>query len=229
MHAPRFALVAILTAFICMIVSQSALALPIINGPLTGDIQCGCMPTSNAGLPPGWSVLAGSPDTMDENNNVGVSGGFAPFVATPSPSPDGGTWIGFFSGDGGLSEIFGQTIVGFSIGTVYTVSWYQANFGYSSSTNPDAIGLSVDSVLVGSGSFVPLAPGWTSESVEFTATAVSHELSFGGSTGDNSYISIDGISVSVVPEPSAAVLIGLGLAGLSAARKRTADSALIVS
>ena len=201
-----------------MIGAQSALALPIINGSLTGPID-------NAGLPPGWLVLSFSPDTMDENNNAGISG-LPSFMATPSPSPDGGTWVGFAASV--FIEAFGQTIGGFTIGTVYSVSWYQANFGLTSTyTNPDVIGLSVDGALVGSGSLAPLAPGWTSESVEFTATAVSHELSFGlggGATLGGSYLSIDGISVTAVPEPSTALLLSLGLTGLAAKGRRRAIS-----
>ena len=109
-----------------LLFAQYAAAGPVlVNGSLTG-------PIANAGLPPGWTVVSPSPDTMDENNNVGCCGSFQ---ATPSASPDGGTWIGFADDGGGFLEQFGQSVSGFDIGTSYDVSWYQANFGYSSYTN----------------------------------------------------------------------------------------------
>jgi len=196
MHAPRFALVAILSAFVSMIGAQSALALPIVNGSLTGPIANGVLAFPFSAVPTGWLEIVTSPDTMDENNNVGLSGVLL-FGATPSPSPDGGTWVGLAAA-GGPSESFGQSIGGFTVGTVYSVSWYQANFGFDTYHHPDVVEVLVDGVVVGNGSLAPLAPGWTSENVEFTATAVSHVLSFrpGNVVGD-SYLSIDGISVRV--------------------------------
>ncbi|MCS5619571.1 MAG: hypothetical protein NZ808_06905, partial [Myxococcota bacterium] len=178
-----------------MIGAQSAQALPIVNGSLTGPIRNGYLgppPT----VPPGWTAIVGSPDTMDENNNLGVP--WLVFLTTPSPSPNGGTWVGFVSSGSSFRETFGQTAGVFTIGTVYSVSWYQANFGGESPgyISSDVVEVLVDGVVVGNGSLAPLAPGWTSESVQFTATAVSHVLSFrpGGGVG-GSYLSIDGISV----------------------------------
>ena len=61
----------------------------VVNGSLTG-------PISNGGVPPSWTLLAGSPDTMDAGNNVGVVG-LQGFGAVPSATPNGGTWVGMGS------------------------------------------------------------------------------------------------------------------------------------
>ena len=163
---------------------------------------------------------------MNENSNVGVVG-LGSFGATPSPSPDGGTWVGLADDGNGFIEVFGQTVLGFDIGATYDVSWYQANFGFTGGNvylNPDAIGLSIDGGLVGLSSVSPLAGGWTLETVQCMATATSHDLSFGlGSMAGRSYMSMDGISLaeaSPVPIPAAAWLFGSGLIGLAGLKRR---------
>lgn len=74
--------------FAALVAAASATASPVLlNGSLTG-------PIANNGVPSSWTILAGSPDTMDQNNNVGVVG-LADFgVAPAGPSPNGGTWVG---------------------------------------------------------------------------------------------------------------------------------------
>lgn len=167
----------------------------ITNGSLTG-------PIANANVPPGWTILAPSPDTIDENNNVGTTG--IPFGAAPSgPSPDDGTWIGFAALDD-FREIFGQTVTGLTVGEQYEVSWYAGNFG--AVTGPGYVGANaiqvfVDGSPIGSGGVLPLASNWVTESLTFSATATSHELSFGLLNVDASYLSIDGISLTTAGPP----------------------------
>ncbi len=185
----------------------------LTNGSLTGPIASGSVPT-------GWDILirspdtaTRSPDTMDQDNNLG--GAFGGFGATPSASPDGGTWVGMgvVPGSPVFIEAFGQTVTGLDVGATYAVSWYQANFGYTplGYVEPDKIGLFVDGNLVGQGSEAALAPGWTSETVAFVATSTAHEISFSpGGTVGSSYLSIDGISMTrVIPEPTTVVIWAL--------------------
>lgn len=167
----------------------------ITNGSLTG-------PIANGNVPPGWTVLAPSPDTMDENNNVGTTG--IAFGADPSgPSADGGTWIGFAALDT-FREIFGQTVTGLTVGTQYEISWYAGNFGAATGpgyVGPNAIQVFVDGSPIGSGGVLPLASNWVTESLTFNATATSHEISFGLLNVDASYLSIDGISLMAAGPP----------------------------
>lgn len=192
-----------------------------VNGSLTG-------PVANGGVPSGWTTFSFSPDTMDQNNNAGV-GGLGGFGATPSASPDGGTWVGIADiPETGFLEMFGQMVAGFTLGETYVISWYQANFGYDplGYVNPDKIGVTVDGVLVGHGSISPLAPGWTAESVQFVAASPSSEIRFGlGNERGRSYMSIDGISISAVPSPvpdlgSTAALLGVPVLGLALIRRK---------
>lgn len=139
--------VALMSIFIC---NASANAAPILtNGSLTG-------PINNSSLPPGWSAVSPSPDTMDENNNLGLP--FNTFQATPSPSPDGGTWVGMGADGVSIFESLGQTVSGFSIGTSYDVSWYHANFGHGFGFDGDnAIELLIDGVVMGGGPLLALS------------------------------------------------------------------------
>jgi hypothetical protein len=177
----------------------------ITNGSLTG-------PISNAGVPPDWVIYSPSPDTMDENNNVGVPLPGAPFGVTPSgPSADGGTWVGFGSIGGDAREIFGQIVTGLTIGEEYELSWYAGNFGAesgSSYTATNAIEVYLDGSPFTSGELLTLSSSWVTQSIFFTATATSHQLSFGVLNDDLAYLSIDGISLfaSGPPIPPAALV-----------------------
>lgn len=185
----------------------------VVNGSLTG-------PITNGGIPPGWTLLSGSPDTMDQNNNVGVPGDVQ-FVAAPvGPSPDGGTWVGFGREGDGFIERFGQSLSGFTIGAQYTVSWYFGNFGYSGTTpaysGDQGIEVLLDGVSVGSSGLLGPGRTWVAQSLIFTATSGTHQLQFQPVSGNKSYISIDGISLAGtetgVPEPATSALMAAGLA-----------------
>jgi hypothetical protein len=50
-------------------------------------------------------------------------------------------------------------------------------------------------------------------------------LSYVGAADSSNYIGIDTVTVTAVPEPSTWLLMGLGLAGVAAVRRRTAVKA----
>lgn len=191
----------------------------LLNGSLTG-------PIANAGVPTGWSVTTPSPDTMDATHNVGVNDGGTTFSATPSATPDGGTWVGF-AREGTFIESFGQTVSGFTVGAMYSMAWYHGNFGYNLGyTGTNAISLLINGVSVGDGGALALGSAWVNESVSFVASATSLRFDFQLRDTARSYHSIDGIRltdvVTGVPEPMSLALVGVGLLGVALTRKRKA-------
>jgi hypothetical protein len=210
-HKPK---VGALVAIGFLLIGAAAQA-QVTNGSLSG-------PIANGGVPPGWTLLAGSPDTMDAGNNVGVPG-LQDFGVLPSASPDGGTWVGMGASQGFI-ETFGQTLTGLSTGVSYTISWYAGNFGYINGyTSSNAIDVLIDNTSVGTGATLNLGSNWFSQSVSFTATSSSQNLSFQLANSNSSYLSIDGISISTtaVPEPEtwALVLAGLACVGVGHVRR----------
>lgn len=210
-------------ALAALMASSSAFAAQnlVVNGSLTG-------PITNNGVPTGWSIFEGTPDIMDAANNVGMTGQLR-FGATPTASTDGGTWVGL-GAYGSYMERFGQTLTGLQVGQQYTVSWEAGNFGYTygsiSYLGSNAISVLLDGATIGSGSQLALGSNWANQSLTFTATAGSQQLSFMlASPTQKAYMSIDGIAVqatTAVPEPGTWALMGLGLCGLMLVSRRRA-------
>ncbi len=154
---------------------------------------------------------------MDENNNIGVTS-LGLFGATPSPSPDGGTWVGLFM-VGTTVEKFAQTVSDFAIGLPYELSWYHSNFGYSASTSDVSIEVFIDGLSIGVGPSIALGTSWFSESMTFVATATTHTIEFGSVGASQSYTGIDGIHIAVVPEPTTFALLAVSLGGFALIRR----------
>jgi len=149
--------------------------------------------------------------------------GFARFRGLTVGEPRRGTWVGLGS-DVGYIETFGQTITGLTAGATYTIAWYAGNFGYSPRTfgfiKPNAINATIDGVSVGTGATLALGSSWFFESATFVAGSSGASLSFQLATDARSYMSIDGISVTAVPEPETYALMLAGLAAVGAALRQ---------
>lgn len=208
-------------ALAALIASSPAFAAQnlVVNGSLSG-------PIANNGVPTGWTIFEGTPDTMDAGNNVGLVGQLR-FGATPTASADGGTWVGL-GAYGSYMERFGQTLNGLTVGQQYTVSWEAGNFGYTfgniSYLGSNAISVLLDGLSIGSGAELALGSSWFNQSLTFTAKSSSQQLSFMlASPSQKAYMSIDGIAVAAtapVPEPGTWALMGLGLCGLLLVKRR---------
>lgn len=114
---------------------------------------------------------------------------------------------------GNIDPAIEQTVSGLTVGGTYRIAGdYQLEFGGTVGGQPDSFGVFVDNVQVLG---LP-SPGqvWTPFSVDFTATSTSHTFAFVGERNgfDTSYF-VDNLSLTLVPEPSSLLLVGLAAGG----------------
>ena len=154
----------------------------------------------------GWENGENSADSWLSPVGLGSPGGYA--EGMPS-SPDGGVFAALFSNGGSVfDESFYTTISSLQVGRQYTVTFYQANAGMSSSNvnEEDNIKVIFGSEVIYSPKIPYLGDGnqvWSEVSLVFTATATSQRLEFYNSrdVGINSYMAIDGIRITS-PNPN---------------------------
>ncbi len=211
----------------------------VTNGSFTDVLKNG--DAIVPGTPTGWSVGANngeavnSPDTMDETANFGDPG-ITNFAATPDATPDGETWVGLARDGAKQNERISQTVNNFSIGSEYTISWYEGNFGFDIGVaNVDFLSANAIEVNIGNdytfssttnnpGNFLAIGSEWVTRSFTFQATQTSYDVSFGLISPNRSFQSLDGVSitaVAAVPEPSTyAMLLAGGLLVVGFKRKQ---------
>jgi hypothetical protein len=115
-------------------------------------------------------------------------------------------------------------------GQKYTLTFYQAGAqqaGFSGATTDQwqvTFGSSVQTSTVmdvPSGGDV----AWNSQTMTFTATAASETLTFlaqGTPNSDPPFALLDGVSLTLVPEPGSVTLLGFGAACIASLRRRRA-------
>ncbi len=109
------------------------------------------------------------------------------------------------------------------IGQSYTISGLLGNA--ESNSNLAGNGATA-AVLVGGVAVATQSEGqWGSFTHTFTAAATTTAIAYGATVGDDSpnpsvFVVVDNLNLTKVPEPSSAVLLGLGVLGLIVRRKR---------
>jgi hypothetical protein len=178
---------------------------------------------------PGWTggarlTFLAPPGTADN-----ISQYLAVYGPFPATSPDGGNFI-LADGDPPYADPFEQTITGLTVGQSYTLRFWQAagqQAGFQGATTERwrvTFGSDVrlsDQFNLPEGGVGP----WERQTMTFVATATSQLLEFlaVGTPGGGPPISfLDGVSLeaTTVPAPASLGLLGMGLLGLLAARRR---------
>ena len=181
------------------------------------------------GTLPGWTVGSGWACVIvgTTNNFCGTS-----FAVFPGASPSKGNFLSA-DADPAFAVTISQTIANLVLGTQYTISFYQA-----AAAGPGVTVATTDQWQVSFGGTTQMSTlmtvpiggvvNWMTQTLTFTATAAviaSPVLSFmakGGPVGLPPMALLDGITITAVPEPVSIAVFGLGLAGLTALRRRRA-------
>ena len=170
---------------------------PVNNSSLEGTAPSVSRDTHNATLPPNWTPIQ-TPDVFNSATNFN---GY-----TWAPTPDGGDFLHALDSGTGYREGFSQTLTGLTPGQTYTINFSQSiganTFGPSGDGHwqVTAAGQTFNSAAMTTPT-LGTAAGWQSQSITFTATAVSTTLSFTAfGTGANRVdLGIDGITVTSAP------------------------------
>lgn len=134
---------------------------------------------------------------------------------------DGDPQVG---GGGGLS----QTINGLTAGASYTVSftWAGAQLQSRTGATTEMLTVSLGNQKANTNTVSNVSKGftgWVTQAYVFTASTTSEVLSFlavGTPTGLPPVVVLTDVSVTATPEPGTLAVLGVGLTGLLAARRR---------
>jgi len=173
----------------------------------------------------GWSFLnlsfpAGTTDWAQGDQSVFTSQAGAPesYISANYNNAAAGGFI--------FNSLISPTFSTAAAGTITFWARAAADPGYSDALNFGFLGSSFGSF---SSQLVTLTGEWTEYTVSYAAQGAGSVgrlvLSYVGAADSSNYIGIDTVTVTAVPEPSTWLLMGLGLAGVAAVRRRTAVKA----
>ena len=165
------------------------------------------------------------------NNGSAFNGGIG--LATAPANPPGGGNIVAIDGDPTYTATISQVIAGLTVGTNYTLSFYQAageQSGFDTATT-EHWSVTFGGGAAQSSTVMNNTPAgfvaWAQQNMTFTATAVSETLTFAAlgtpPTGAPPVVLLSDVSLTAVPEPAGVAVLGFGLALLFVARRNRAS------
>jgi len=172
--------------------------------------------------------FGGTQTTVSANNRYNDP--LTYFRSDVTTSPDGGNFVAL-DGDSSIRGALSQTITGLTSGAQYLLTF---NWGGGQLRN--RTGDTTEQLQVSFGGVTKSTPilndpstvfsGWKNASFTFTANGTSQVLSFlsiGTPDGQPPIAVLDGVSLTAVPEPAtwALLMIGFGMVGYAARRRRT--------
>jgi len=182
---------------------------------------------------PGWTEINGSVD-VGGNTVLGLGN-----QTLSGAANDLGVWMNHFGPDSPLSvqnEVAGLSLSGFSVGQTYELSFFatikhNSSSGWSGNNQPLTVAISGANISTFDTSVLsdPInndnLNDWVAQSIVFVAQAGTVEFEFG--TGNNlpnlqnfgHRFGIDGFDARLVPAPSAAALLAIGVMGATRRRR----------